>query len=163
MSNIIDVKLDGLTSEVTTRPFLLVQMNFETIVRFSSRETINWSGEIWLSTDLKVTSLNTKTPTVTIFNELFALGNAVLTEGVVGKSIKIWKVYGETLNFSTPVLEFSGEMGQTKVGEYVIIKCKKRAPKKTPRHFAIPPITNHAPKAGTRIETAKSIFILEDN
>jgi hypothetical protein len=145
--------------ESITRPLYLVKMGFNTPVRLSSRETQTWDGFTWLEAGIEVTI--SESPTLKIFNENTLFGQAVLSDGTAGRSVEIYQAYGLSSGYTTPVLKFIGEMGQATIGEQVLIKCKRSAPNRTPRHSASPPTFMHLPKSGTRIETPKQTVVLE--
>ena len=145
----------------TTAPVYLVELGFDSIVRFSTRELQDWSGFLWAEASMRVQVGNT--PTVSIFNEATAIGQVLLTEGPAGRSLKIYQRHFDGSLYTDPVLVFDGEMSTATVGDQVVITGKRRPPQRTPRHFATSPWFNHVPAAGTRIETPRQIITLEKN
>ena len=153
--------LDGTQSTATaqtlTKPYFLVYMGFLSPVRLSTAGSITWDSFNWRSADMTVDV----GVSVAIFNETTLLGQLVLDEGTAGKAVKIYMGYRNDTAHPNPLLVFDGELGNAQIGNSVVIRCKRNAPLKTPRHYAVPPILNHMPPDGTRFDTPKQTIILE--
>lgn len=141
-----------------TRPIWLVELGFTTVVRYSSRETLTYLGVGWSAASLSIRAGNT----VDLFNEAFALGSVLLSEGTAGKTIKIYQLYGDgpTWADADGILIFDGEMASAEVNERVVIRPKERAPRSAPNLYAAAPTFNHLPRAGLEIVTNTSVVTL---
>lgn len=146
--------VDELEKVVST-PVFLVELGFDTPVRLCTNTTRIVGNETWLAANMTV-KLSKAGGTLRVFNEGFTVGGIVLQQGTAGRYVHVYQQYGEGY-----VSFFQGEMGESTVDENVTIQCKPYAPKKTPAAYVLPPVFNHIPKAGLRIETAKQIIILE--
>lgn len=148
----------GLVTElekVVTAPVYLVEFGFISPVYLSSKNTVTVSNNTWLAANMDV-KISQSGGTVKIFNEGFTVGGIVLQQGTAGRSIKIYQLYDSHIT-----LIFKGEMGDATIDEYVSIKCKPYSPRKTPTFSVLPPVFNHIPKPGLRIETPRQVIILE--
>lgn len=155
--------LDGTQTtavgETFTQPYFLVYMGFDTPVRMSTQASISWAGDNYVAADMAVDM--SSSPTLRIFNETTLLGQVVLTEGTTGRTVKIYQGYTNDSAHPNPTMVFDGEMGQSSIDAVVTIQCKRTAPRRTPRHYVVPPYFNHVPPHGTRFETPKQVIILE--
>lgn len=159
MSRGIDATLTTAVSDPITRPYFLVYMGFQSPVRLSTGLSLAWDGYTWLGAGLEISLSDS--PTLRVFNETALFGQVVLVDGTAGRVVKIWQGYANDAAHPNPILIFDGEMGAASIAETVIINCKRHGPKRTPRHFAVPPYVNHVPPDGTRFETPKEVIILE--
>ena len=148
-----------------TKPVYLVLLGFNIPAAFSSGELITTPSTTFLPASMKVTG---EPPTLSIFNEGLGLGAAILNQGTAGRSVSVWEVYAtSTLTVGAPtgytaLYEiFSGEMSEAVVGETIEIQCKNGQPLKSPRKIIAPPVCNHLPAAGTRIEMPAGVYILK--
>ena len=154
--------LDGRTTTALagdiTRPLYLVEFGFTTPVRYSSRDTTTALTYTWTAASFDI--IHGDRPTVQVFNANTTFGDLVLSEGVAGKTIKIYQAIEDGSGYTDPEQIFDGEMGEATITEVVSISCRMTPPLRSPRLYAVPPYFNHAPAPGTRIETPKGIIIL---
>ena len=110
-----------LTSAVTsaaaltvTAPGYLVEISFATPLRYSTRGTLTWDSKTWTAYDVRVSGIawdgasSGLTGSLAIGNADLAIGQSVLSEGVAGRAIKVWAIYGDSPAASDPVLVFDG-------------------------------------------------------
>jgi hypothetical protein len=76
------------------RPAVLVQMDFTLTRRWSSFQTITWSGQTWTKQALHVDGLQVQPllvrGTLVLANTDGTLSNLVLSEGVQDRVVRIW-------------------------------------------------------------------------
>jgi len=159
MARGIDATTATAVGETTTEPYYLIEIGFPTPSRISSAQTISWDSKTWIAASARVRISGD--PTIELFNEATAIGQIILNNGSVGIGIDIFIGYQNDSAHPNPVHVFSGEMGQVSIGEEIKINCRRYAPVKTPRHYAMPPHCNHLPRPGTQINTKTGRIILE--
>lgn len=135
-----------------TQPIYLVLLGFDTPVRLSSRGVVDYDSATWLEASFELSD-----DTLRIFNESAQIGQIVLTEGTAGRSVKVYQFY----DAADVLLQFDGEMGEARIGEFVDITLKRRPPNRTPRDFVNEPVFSHLPAPGTRIVTPKQTIVIE--
>ena len=155
----------AVTSDIT-KPYFLVYMAFDTPVLYSSYlattdDTVS-PQKTYSAASIEI-NWTSAGPTLVIFNESKTFGQVVLSEGTSGRQVTIRQTYHTGSGNTDPIEIFDGEMGEAEIGDYVRIKCRYRAPHKTPRLYAAPPTFNHIPKTGTKIETRNQVIVLETN
>lgn len=144
----------AITQSITT-PNVLVEMGFALPVRFSTVGTVTFGGETFLEAAVEVNWGDD--PTVSVFNEATQLAQIVLTEGTAGKRIRIWQYYA----LDEAELLFDGQMGASRIGERVTIRCRRRGPNRTPRDYVDEPTFTHLLKRGTRFQTPTQTITIE--
>ena len=149
------------TTEVAktiTRPFFLVELGFDTTVRLSSRASVVWDGYTWTAASFEWTGSD-----LVVFNETGSFGQIVLAQGTAGRTLKVWKLYGDgpTWAVADGEILLDGEMGAALIDEQVTINAKARPPQRTPRLYILPPVFNHLPANGTVIKTPSGNYTLE--
>ncbi len=89
-------------SAAVTVPGYLIEINFATPFRLCTRTTITWNGLTWSRWGADLRGFVTDGAQSIISGSLIlentdnTLGTLILAEGVADRSIKIWKIYGET-------------------------------------------------------------------
>jgi hypothetical protein len=159
MANPLDATYKAALADPITAPYYLVKLGFDTPSRLSSRGQISWNSQTWLKAGLEV-RLSAE-PTIVIYNEGTTIGATLLAQGTAGRTVTIYQGYANDSAHPSPEAIFVGQMGAATIGEYVEIRCKRFGPKRTPRHYHVPPTFNHLPKSGTRIETPNGVVIIE--
>lgn len=114
------------TTEVgaaVTRPGYLIEIAFSTTVRFSSRGTISWSGQTWTAYDCNVRGLGVDSSEVQtegaldIGNADLVMSTLILSEGVSGRAVRVWKFYGDASALADPVLLFDGMADEATISD----------------------------------------------
>lgn len=148
-----------------TKPVYLVLLGFDIPVAYSSGESINLFYFNCVPVSMEITGTP---PTLTIFNDGLGLGAAILSQNTTGRYVYIWEIYATTATIAgapagyTPLVQtFSGEMSSATVGDTIEIQLKESPPLRCPRKFIAPPICNHLPAPGTRIEMPADVYILK--
>ena len=161
--------LDGATeiaiTEDSTKPVFLVWFVFDIPVGFSSNESITSGLFSFSAASMRVTG---SPPAIEIFNDGLGLGVALLSQGTQGRTVIVFETYatstytpGAPPGYTPPIEVFRGEMSDVIIGQTIQIKCKAVAPLRCPRQVIAPPVCNHLPAAGTRIEMPNEVYILK--
>jgi len=160
----VDSATAAAVAETSTKPVFLVLLGFDIPVAYSSGPSMNFFLQ-FSAVSMRVTGTP---PTLEIFNEGLGLGAALLSQGTTGRSVLIWETYatstvtaGAPPGYTMPIEVFRGEMSNITIGEQIIITCKAVAPLRCPRKVIAPPVCNHLPAAGTRIEMPAEVYILK--
>ena len=97
-----------------TTPAYLVEILFSTPLRLSSRGTIVWNGNTWISRDVSIQGLRYDVGTAQQSGNL-VMGDLdvsvtvlILREGIAGRPVNIWKFYGTAPAPADPVQIFAG-------------------------------------------------------
>lgn len=143
------------TTAPLTAPRYLIELGFTVVQRHSTREQLNWNGLTWIQTGAMVDRYEEKAAVVSLANADLAAGAIVLGEGVKGKAITIWALYGDAPHAVDDAVElFTGFMDTYSFqGMRVQITCTRQSisTSHSPRHVIAPPICNHLVVPGTRI------------
>ena len=97
-----------------TLPGYLVAIDFATPVYLSSRGDLTWNSKSWVAWAVRIIGLaidgaaSAQDGTLILGNTDYTMGALVLAEGVAGRAVSVWKLYGETPALADPVLVFSG-------------------------------------------------------
>ncbi len=107
----------GTTTELAkavTLPGYFVEILFATPLRLSSRATLTWSGNTWITWNVRVEGLSADAGSSTQDGKI-VLGDTdntiaalVLAEGIAGRAINVWKFYGTAPGTTDPVALFAG-------------------------------------------------------
>ena len=155
----------AVNSDVT-KPVYLVLLGFDIPVAYSSGESINLFYFTCVPVSMKITGAP---PKLTIFNDGLGLGAAILSQNTTGRYAYIYEIYATTATglpgappgYTPLVQTFFGEMSSATVGDTIEIQLKESPPLRCPRKFIAPPICNHLPAPGTRIEMPADVYILQ--
>lgn len=114
----------GTTTEIgkaVTLPGYFIEILFSTPLRLSSRATLTWSGNTWITWDARIEGLSADAGSSTQDGKI-VLGDTdnsitalVLSEGVAGRAINIWKFYGDAPGPTDPVAIFAGVGDKTSI------------------------------------------------
>lgn len=159
------------TAREITIPRHLIELTVGAAVyRWSTREDVTWSGETWIGVGAQVEDLRTlvggaMSGRISLPNHDNAMSALVLADGVAGRRVRIWQLYGMgPFTAEDAVLVFSGEadgapdVGETRVS--IEIVTEGRALQKAPRLYW-DMLFNHIPPAGTVISIGGEHFTLE--
>jgi hypothetical protein len=148
----------ALISSALTRPVYLVEFDFATPLRVSSRETITYAGDTFTSATVQV---DLSAGTVRLLNAGLAY-TATFKTGGDGVPVKIWVVYGEPVfDRGDADLVFDGELGAVGLGDWITARLRDSSPKQIPRLTVAPPTFKHLPPDGLEIRTPSGVFTLE--
>lgn len=100
----------GLTR---TRPGYLVELNYSTVLRFSSMGNISWGSYVWAGANILVSNLSQdgkgfSTSSLSVGNTDSVMGALVLNEKANSKLVRIWTCYAGATAADDPVQEFYG-------------------------------------------------------
>ena len=89
-----ETKLSG----AVTQPGYLLEIEFSTTVRWSTRGTLTWNSQTWVGREFKVQmsggrGMDAKL-TLTLSNNDNAIGTLCLADGVGNRNIRLWKFTG---------------------------------------------------------------------
>lgn len=115
MSRSIDPLLQDEVERRITLPGFLVEIIFPGgPARFSSRGDVNVLGNDWQGWDLEVTGLNFQGAnssngiTIALGNADQSIGVLLLAEGIAGRQVSVWKMYGAEPTDDTTIMVFCG-------------------------------------------------------
>lgn len=138
-----------------TAPRYLIELGFSATLRHSTREAVTWNALTWVQAGARVERYDEKQAVVSLSNADLAAGAIVLGEGVKGKPVTIWKLYGNSPFAVDDAVElFTGYMDNYSIqGIRVQINCTRQsiATSHSPRHIIAPPVCNHLVVPGARI------------
>ena len=91
-------------------PGFLVQLNLSSILRFSTRETITLSGNIYITAILDVQNLEDDSSAGALrFNDpTLAIQTLIRTENIIGKRVQVARFYDGATASSDPIWYFDG-------------------------------------------------------
>lgn len=167
----------ALTTEVTrdvTSPGYLIEIQFSTPLRLSTRGTMVWSGNTWTTWGAIVRGIATdsqgdeSSASIMLWNGDYTLSALVLGEGIANRVVNIWKFYGDSaLTVTDPVHVFSGVADDASVnptnGEVTINLVRVNAAAQFAPRFYITPDNGFSflPAPGTVIDWDGERFILD--
>lgn len=141
-----------------TRPVYLVEFDFATPLRVSSRETVTYAGQTFSAATVQVDLAGN---TVRLLNASLAY-TATFKDGGDGVPVTIWVVYGEpTFTRGSADEVFSGELGAVGLGDWIVARLRESSPKQIPRLTVAPPTFKNLPPDGLEIRTPTGVFTLE--
>jgi hypothetical protein len=107
----------GFTTEAAktiTSPGLLVEIDFPSPFRVSSRGDVTWDGKVFIEYGLRTEGLVSDGAQATLAGTLvfddptLALATLVLQQGVADRAVRVWPFYGETPGLFDPLYLFEG-------------------------------------------------------
>ena len=107
-----ETKLSG----AVTQPGYLLEIEFSTTVRWSTRGTLTWNSQTWVGREFKVQmsggrGMDAKL-TLTLLNNDNAIGTLCLADGVGNRNIRLWKFTGNAPSL-TDCSQIFGGIGDT--------------------------------------------------
>ncbi len=152
------------------RPLYLLELGFSAVEHLSTRDDVTWNGQTWAANGVSVgritpaTADGAQTAEIILPNDSYAYSAIVLGEGVEGKSLRIWKLYGEPPFASEDAVQvFDGVMDVARMGHQVRITANSagRNNEQVPHLVFAPPVFNHLPVPGTIVWWRGEKVILE--
>lgn len=141
----------------STRPCLLLRLDFATVLRFSSFGTVTFNAVTYSENDLSVSGSNIK-----MGNDGGAYTSVFRSELKNGIGCKLWLGYGPGPFTIGPELMLDGEISGANIeSNNISIQVAKRWARKIPYRYAEPPLLNNIPADGTRIISPAGILTLE--
>lgn len=160
MARTLDSDNTTAIGQGVTEPRYLLEMGFDTTVRYTSGQSISAMGYLWSEASFDVRLSDT--PVLRLFNVLAEIGAFVLNQGTAGRSLKIYQYHRLSSGaYTDPILLFDGEMGEATITDVVTIRGRRFPPHYTPRTYVAPPVFNHLPRRGTVIEMPGQKITLE--
>jgi len=114
MSRTLTGAMTTAVAAPVTLPGYLVKVDFTSPLRLSSRGTLTWTGASWAAWFIRISGLgidgqrSSQNGRLTLGNTDYTLGALILSEGIAGRAVNIWKFYGEAPADADAVLAFSG-------------------------------------------------------
>lgn len=161
----LSANLEASVAQTVTTPAFLIQIDFSTVLRLSSRGDQSWDGNLWTGGRLGKIQASSDGGQVEIMNSDLAAGALVLNEGISDRPISIWQFYGDNPDLADAVQIFSG-VGDSAEIAHDRIRIKLTAGNRrtlySPRRFinSVSGFNNLLP-AGTRITWGGETFTLE--
>lgn len=151
------------TAKRITTPGYLVQMDFDTPLRLSTRGDQSYGGYSWTGGRLGEVKISADGGQIEMMNSDLAAGALILNEGAADRAISVWAFYAD--NPEDVVQVFAGVGDSSEVaGDRVRVKlvAENRRTLYSPRRF-IGAATgfNRLIPAGTRISWGGQTYILE--
>lgn len=93
---------DAALAGPVTEPVILVELGFETVLRYASSQNVTWNGQLWTAgrlasgrpLDLRATPAGNLAGSLALMNHDNTISSLIFSEGARGKSCKIWYLYG---------------------------------------------------------------------
>ncbi|MDD5385345.1 MAG: hypothetical protein PHG89_10760 [Gallionella sp.] len=171
MSRTLTTATSAATAQTVTTPAFLVEIDFSTVIRLSTRNDQTWNSLTWTGGRIgKISGLQwdgkgQQTGTIEIINSDLAYSALVLNEGVADRPVKIWKFYGDNPALLDPVAVFDGVADEADIGPDAVritLVSSKTSALYAPRRFIGPAIGfNHLRPAGSRDTWGGQTYILE--
>lgn len=104
---------DGVDAAVTL-PGFFIEILFSSPLRVSTRGEMDWNGSTWVELGAQVTGLSedgtqsSQSASASFEDDDQTMSALVLGEGVAGRSVRIWKFYGDSPDAADPVQRFDG-------------------------------------------------------
>lgn len=164
MSRTLTAALLSELGNAVTTPGYLVEIQFSTPVRLSTRGTLPWNGNTWISRAVEVGGLGyavdspAQSGSLKIGDSDMAMTALVLAQGIASRTINVWKFYGSTPAAADPVQIFAGagDAAQMDPGSGVVtISLVQRGARElyAPRRFMTKANGfNYMPVPGMKIE-----------
>jgi hypothetical protein len=105
---------DAEIRKPVTAPAYFVEIMFSTPVRLSSRGTKEWAGQEWISRGITLQGLAFDVTSPQQKGNLLlqdydnAVTAIILREGIAGRTVNVWKFYGDAPDTDDPVQIFAG-------------------------------------------------------
>ena len=144
-------------------PGYLVEINFATPLRLSTRGTLTWNSLTWTTWDFDVRGLaadssgSTQGGSLTLWNGDYTISALVLGEGVANRAVNVYQFYGESPALADPVHIFAGVVDDAQLEPtnatvtLRLVQTNARA-LFAPRHYITPDSGfSYLPAAGTVI------------
>lgn len=143
-----------------TEPVFLVEINYSTVVRLSTRDTLIYDDNLFTGVRMSV-SLKGVNASIKLWNKDLAHGATLISEGP-DQAVTIYEAYGQGPFASSDVDNYyDGVVASGSVdGEYVNLELIPSSPMITPRSKASASIFSFLPANGTEIVTLAGTFVL---
>lgn len=160
-------------ARVVTSPGYFVEVLFSTPLRFSSRSTIEWGGQVWIARDIDVRNIafdatgSVQNGSIELGDTDGALAAVLLAQGVADKGVNVWAFYSDAPGVDDPELIFSGSgdgwsLSETSRKVTLTVRQFKSATAFSPRVRITPERGfNFLPVPGTTLSWAGEVFTLE--
>jgi len=163
MAKTLAASLVTATGKTITTPGYLIEIDFATPLRLSSRGDQSHDGNTWTGGRLGQVQVGEEGGQIELMNGDLAMSALILNEGIADRAVSIWKFYDS--NPTDVVAVFSGVGDGVEIGiDRVRVKLapENRRTQYSPRRFigAATGFTQLIP-AGTRITWGGQTYILE--
>lgn len=165
MAKTLTPTLTTATAQTVTQPGYLVELNFSTVLRLSTRGDQSWNSLPWTGGRLGKVRVTDGGGTVDVINTDLAAGALALNEGVADMPIRVWAFHTDNPDLADVVPVFYGVGDGVEIGDDAIrirLAADGRRTSYTPRRFVNAAAGfNHLLPAGSRISWGGEVFILE--
>lgn len=163
MAKTLAASIAAATGQRITTPGYLVQIDFSTPLRLSSRGDQSWSGYTWTRGRLGKVDAGEGGGSIELMNGDLAMSALVLNEGLADRAVTVWAFYGDNPADAEQV--FSGVADASDIGPDLVrarLLPDGRATQYSPRRFinAASGFNTLMP-AGTRVTWGGQTFVLE--
>ncbi len=157
------------TAATATAPGYLIELNFPTVLRLSSRQDQSWGGYTWTGgriariSGIASDGRGEQRATLDLINTDLTYSALVLADGVADTGCRIWTFYGDNPDDATLVLDGvldAAEIGMDRVSINVVgqnIRTATFPRRRIGRGIGI----NQLRPAGTKVTWGGQTYILE--
>jgi hypothetical protein len=114
MARTLTSNLQAALAERVTTPGYFAEIAFATTLRLSTRGLQEWNGNSWIARGFTVSGFSSDIATpaqsgrIAITDSDGAVRTVILREGIAGRTVNLWKFYGDAPDDADPVQIFSG-------------------------------------------------------
>lgn len=163
MAKTLAASIATATGQRITTPGYLVQIDFSTPLRLSSRGDQSWNDYTWTRGRLGKVDAGEGGGSIELLNADLAMSALVLNEGLADRAVTVWAFYADNPTDVEQV--FAGVADSTEIGSERVrtrLLPENRATQYSPRRFINAAAGfNTLMPAGTRITWGGQTFVLE--
>lgn len=165
MARVLSTNLQADVVKTITTPAYLVQIDFSTVLRLSTRNDQSWNSQVWSGGRLDKVQATDDGGQIELMNGDLLAGALVLNEGVADRDITVWKFYGDNPDVGDVVQVFSGVGDTVEIAHdrvRIRLALSSRRTLYSPRRFINATSGfNHLLPEGTKITWGNDVFTLE--
>ena len=163
MAKTLAASIATATGQRVTTPGYLVQIDFSTVLRLSTRGDQSYGGYTWTAGRLGKVDAGEGGGSIELLNGDLAMSALVLNEGLAGRAVTVWAFYADNPTDVEQV--FAGVADASDIGQAVVrtrLLPEGRNTQYSPRRFinAASGFNTLMP-AGTRLTWGGQTFVLE--
>lgn len=163
-----------------TAPRYLVRIDLDGPYHYATADTVEWSGQTWIPSQIKMGTVANDTAQLWIENDGHRHSLNAVSGVYMRKPVQIWSAYNtpvvpyaeegywdedyaETSELTTPILLFDGIVSSARPveNEWLQITATRLPPKFFPSERWRAPLANHLPAVGQVIEFGTAIITFE--
>ena len=148
-----------------TEPVYLLDLDYATPIRLSSRETITYESNSYTGVDMPTVDITPGvSATIRFFNQGLTHSATMISEGT-GFDATLYAVYGQpSFSSGDADIVFSGVLGAIEIDlEMIEVEILPVEPFYSPIHRATDENFKHLPVDGMQIQTRSGTFVIKRN